>query len=149
MIPFPADSKTHVTRAIVPARVLVVDSEPLIRWSICTALAAAGFDAVAASHAAEAARFATEWPSPRVVLLDLRKPDAAAADLLACRALYPECRFLIMTTESHAAGLDAARSSGIDVIEKPFDLVRLVDRVARLAEGASAMAVEPRPRLAG
>ena len=136
MMPTPADTKTPVTRAIVPTRVLVVDNEPLIRWSICAALTAAGFEAVAASHAAEAARFATEWPSPRVVLMDLRKPDAAAADLLACKALYPECRFLIMTTESPGADLDVAgRSSGIEVIEKPFDLGRIVERIARLAEG--------------
>jgi DNA-binding NtrC family response regulator len=134
MIPFPVLGKTPVSRAIVPTRVLVIDSEPLIRWSICAALAAEGFDAVAASDAVEAARLATEWPPPRVVLLDLRKPDADAADLLQCRAVYPECRFLIMTTEPGATGLDAARSKGIEVIQKPFDLARIVASVTRLAE---------------
>src|ERR671910_3164659 len=124
MIPFPAATKIPVTRAIVPTRVLVVDSEPLIRWSICAALAAQGFDPMAAADAIEAERLATAWPPPRVVLLDLRKPNADAADLVACRAVYPASRFVIMTTEQHAAGLDAARANGIEVIEKPFDLAR-------------------------
>ena len=134
MIPLREHTKTPVTRAIVPTRVLVVDSEPLIRWSICAALAAEGFDAIAAADAIEAARLATAWPPPRVVLLDLRKPDADAADLVACRAVYPASRFVIMTTERHAAGLDAARSNGVEVIEKPFDLARIVASVTRLTE---------------
>ena len=141
MIPIPVRGKSPVSRAIVPTRVLVVDSEPLIRWSICAALAAAGFDAVAAADAAEVGRLATEWPSPRVVLVDLRQPDADGAALLACiRAVYPECRFLIMTTEPRAAGIDASRSNGVDVIEKPFDLGRIVERVVRLAQDGCATA---------
>jgi DNA-binding NtrC family response regulator len=135
MIPFAAHPKTPVTRAIVPTRVLVVDSEPLIRWSICAALTAEGFDAVAAANPVEAARLATDWPPPRVVLLDLRTPDEDAADLLACRAVYPDSCFVIMTTEPRAAGLDAARANGIEVIEKPFDLRRIVESVTRLSEG--------------
>jgi DNA-binding NtrC family response regulator len=134
MITLTVQTKSPIARAIVPTRVLVIDSEPLIRWSICTALATAGFDAIAAADASEAERLATEWPPPRVVLLDLRKPDADAADLVACRAVYPASRFVIMTTERHAAGFDAARSHCVQVIEKPFDLARIVATVTRLSE---------------
>jgi len=134
MIPLPAHTKTPTSRVRVPTRVLVVDSEPLIRWSICAALAAEGFDAVAAADAVEASRLANEWPPPRVIVMDLRRPDEDSADLLARRAEYPECRFLIMTTESRAGGI-GARSDGIEVIEKPFNIARIVERVARLAAG--------------
>ena len=134
MIPYLEREKTLSPRAIVPTRVLVVDGEPLIRWSICAALAAAGFDAVAASNAAEATRIANEWPPPRVVLVDLRHPDVEGRELLAhIRSVYPDCRFLIMTTDPGALGLDKRRADGVEVVEKPFDLVRITERITRLA----------------
>ena len=138
MIPFSIQGKNPVTRAIVPTRVLVIDSEPLIRWSICAALAAAGFDAVAAADATEAGRVAMEWPPPRVVLLDLRFPDVEGRELLtSIRAVYPDCRFLIMTTDPRPAGIEDGRANGVEVIEKPFDLARITERIARLAEGGA------------
>ena len=134
MIPFLNREITPIARGIVPTRVLVVDSEPLIRWSVCAALASAGFDAVAAGDTAEAARVAAEWPPPRVALVDLRTADIEGmAVLTSLRTGYPSCRFLIMTTDPRAAGIDATRADGVDVIEKPFDLTGIVKRIADLA----------------
>jgi DNA-binding NtrC family response regulator len=141
MIPFLEREKTPIVRGIVPTRVLVIDSEPLIRWSVCAALASAGFDAIAAADAREAARRAAEWPPPRVALIDLRNPDAEGKELLtALRAVYPACRFLIMTTDPRAVGIDAGRADGVDVIEKPFDLTHIVERIAKLAGERSRQA---------
>ena len=134
MIPLFAREKTPISREVVPTRVLVVDSEPLIRWSVCTALAGAGFDAVAAADGAEASRIAAEWPPPKVAILDLRCPDTEGHDLVrAIRAVYPDCRFLMMTT-AQRGGATGRRGGGVEVIEKPFDLGRLVDVVTALAE---------------
>ena len=132
MIPFVDREKSPIVRAVFPTRVLVVDSEPLIRWSVCAALVSAGFDAVAAADAREAARLAAEWPPPRVALLDLGHPEVDGEDLLsAIRAVYPDCRFLIMTTDPQPR--NGSRVNGVEVIEKPFDLARMVERVAALA----------------
>lgn len=134
MIPFLECEKTPIVRGIVPTRVLVIDSEPLIRWSVCAGLAAAGFDAVGAADMQEAARVAAEWPPPRVALIDLRNPDLEGKELLtALRAVYPDCRFLVMTTDARAVGIDAGRACGVDVIAKPFDLTHIVERIAELA----------------
>ena len=139
MMPLPARGKTPISRAIVPTRVLVVDYEPLIRWSVCTALAAAGFDAVAASHAQEARRLSAEWPPPKVALLDLRFPKSEGWELVDdIRLMYPDCRFLIMTTAPRGGGSETRRTNGVEVIEKPFDLARLVDVITALAEAPEA-----------
>jgi DNA-binding NtrC family response regulator len=126
--------------AVVPTRILVVDSEPLIRWSICTALATEGLDAVAAADPAEARRLAAEWPPPRVVLFDQRAPDHGSSELMAdIRRVYPDCRFIIMTT-ARGYSLRYASGDAVELVQKPFDLTQLVQLVKELAD---------RPRVAG
>jgi DNA-binding NtrC family response regulator len=122
----PAGNKP-TSRELVPVRVLVVDDEALIRWSICMALGAAGFDAVAAGSGDEACRLAAEWPPPKVVVLDT-PPDGHACELMGrLRRIYPDCRFLIMSTaRGTCPTLD---DTLVQMVEKPFDLgevVRLV-----------------------
>ena len=89
-------------RRPIPNRVLVVDDEPLVRWSLCAALNAAGFDAVAAASGIEARRLATEWPPPRVALVDLLGAGDARELLAYVRRIYPDCRFVLMTTSRHS-----------------------------------------------
>ena len=133
MISLAAGGKPPLRRGIVPTRVLVVDNELLIRWSVCTALTAAGFDAVAAADAAEAYQLAAEWPPPKVALVDLRcSPTDGLELVLQIRSVYADCRFLIMTTAHRDAS--GAAQGGVEVIEKPFDLGQLVDAISTLAE---------------
>ena len=98
MTPLIVHEKSPIARAVIPTRVLVVDEEPLIRWAVCSALTAAGFDAVSAADAGEASRLATQWPPPKVVLFDLISSDPSGVDLLFdIRCIYPDCRFVVMT----------------------------------------------------
>jgi len=134
MAPTFAREKTSLARVEIPTRVLVVDDEPLIRWAICTALAAAGFDPVPAPDAAEARRLAAEWPPPRVAVIDCCFSNGDEQDLLRIVGeVYPACRFLIMTTEDRGGMTAKERAGGLQVIEKPFDLARLVGLVSELA----------------
>lgn len=128
--------KKSAQRGLIPARVLVVDDEPLIRWSICVALAAAGFDADSASTADEARRLAAAGPPPRVVLLDVH-PDGQPQPLIdQIRATCPDSRFLVMSTARQTT--DTLHQFGdVQVVEKPFDLMDLVAAVSELARAGS------------
>ncbi len=121
----------------VPTRILVVDGESLTRWAICAALAAEGFDAISAADLVAAGRLAAEWPPPRVVLLDLREPDRDGLEAVsAIRCGYPDCRFVIMTTARDCA--THAFTDGVELVEKPFDLARLVRLVTELAHRSTS-----------
>lgn len=134
MMPSVPRGKSPLVRAQIPTRVLVVDDESLIRWSICTALAAEGFDPVPAADAADAQRLAAEWPPPRVAIVDRRFSTGDAQDLRTLiREVYPDCRFLIMTTAQSASVSGWRASDRVQVIEKPFDLARIVRLVGELA----------------
>jgi len=132
--PSPSHGNTSLTREEIPTRVLVVDEESLIRWSICAALAAEGYDPVPAADAREARSAAAAWPPPLVAILDSRFAQGDERDVrVIVRGVYPECRFLIMTTDR--AGGEPGPGSGdhVQVIQKPFDLghiVRVVDELA-------------------
>ncbi|MEO5894113.1 MAG: response regulator [Vicinamibacterales bacterium] len=134
VIPVPVAFYTSVLRPAVPNRVLVVDDEPLIRWSVCTALEAAGFDAVAAATGSEARQLAIEWPPPRVAVIDLLGDEDTGELLEHVRGIYPECKFILMTTAHHPAQRHRGRS--VEVVEKPFDLDSLVLLVKRLIDDA-------------
>lgn len=62
-------------------RVLVVDDEHLIRWSLVRALDGAGYQAEAAETGAEARAKYKDF-RPHAVLLDICLPDANGTDLL-------------------------------------------------------------------
>lgn len=114
--------------AEIPPRVLVVDDEPLVRWSLTAGLQAVGFNAVAASDAVEAITLAHLSPAPDVVLLDLRLWDTDPVVLLRdLRAAAPGCRILCLVV----AGQDppCSRWDGCEVIRKPFDLHDVVRQV--------------------
>lgn len=116
------------TRAEVLSRVLVIDEEPLVRWSLVAGLRHAGFDAVAAGTPENAIRLAGERPLPDVVLLDLGLWGADPLRLLEdIRQRAPRSRILLLAV----AGDDIALSicDDLEVIRKPFDLHAVVDRV--------------------
>ena len=143
MVPLTVHEKFPIARAVIPTRVLVVDEEPLIRWSLCSMLVADGFDAVSAADTTEAGRVASQWPPPKVVLFDLTGADAAGAELLfAVRCVNPDCRFIVMTAASDRPP-DAILKQGIEWIQKPFDLRDVLRVVEDLATRSPSRAAQP------
>lgn len=135
--------KKSTLRGQVPGRVLVVDPEPLVRWSICVALAAAGFDAESAATAEEARLAVAAGEAPRVVLLDVL-PDAQPQPLIdQIRAISPATRFAVLTTARQSSPL-LPPLADVHVIEKPFDLTTLVSIVTELARASSPPARDER-----
>lgn len=106
-------------------RVLIVEDEPLIRWSIAETLEKTGHTVLEASDAASAVRTLKEASKDvDVVLLDYRLPDSNDLALLAqIRQLVPTSAVLLMT----AFGTPEVTSGALDlgayaVVNKPFDM---------------------------
>lgn len=113
-------------------RVLVVDDELLIRWSLNEGLAKAGYDVLEAEDARSAlACFEPGAPALSAVVLDLRLPDSADLGLLRrIRELAPGTPVIMMTAYGSAETRDEAiRLGAWQVVSKPFDLHQLVSLV--------------------
>lgn len=117
-------------------RVLIVDDEPLIRWSVAETLEDAGFAVVEAGSASDAIKeLAACDGGICVVLLDLKLPDSSDLGLLRrIRDLVPRCRVILMTAHGSPEILAEARSLGaVGALSKPFDLSRIVGLVREAA----------------
>lgn len=109
-------------------RVLVVEDEALIRWSIAETLAQHGHSVVEAGDASEAVDAVQETADPiDVVLLDYRLPDSNDLGLLVTiRRMRPRAAVVMMT----AFGTPEVTQGALDlgayrVVNKPFDMHRL------------------------
>jgi two-component system response regulator FlrC len=107
--------------------VLVVDDEPLIRWSVAESLSNLGYDVEQAPDAESALRMVTTAPMPYdVVVLDLRLPDMKDLSLLGTlRQLLPASALILMTAFGTPDILADAAALGAAVINKPFELDEL------------------------
>jgi len=127
--------KSPVTAEKSTLRVLVVDDEPLIRWSVCEVLRESGHAVVEASDGASAVRQVSDGEPIDVVVLDFRLPDSNDLGLLeTIRKLTPESAVIMMTafgTPEMVAGALALGASR--VLPKPFDVHDLATLVAEVS----------------
>lgn len=115
-------------------RVLVIDDEPLIRWSCAETLTASGFPVIEGDCGDTAvAVLANPNGGAEVVLLDLILPDSRDLSLLArLRRLVPAVPIILMTAfPTPELVAEARRLGAFAVVEKPFDLNELVPLVRR------------------
>jgi DNA-binding NtrC family response regulator len=106
-------------------RVLVVDDEGLLRWSLAEMLAEAGYQVVEAQNGREARTAIADEEHPiDVMLVDLKLPDVDGLQLVReARRRCLTCPILIMTAYGSAETLDSALGAGAHgVVAKPFDL---------------------------
>jgi DNA-binding NtrC family response regulator len=121
-------------------RVLVVDDEPLIRWSVSETLVDHGYEVVETGDA-RGARSAVKDAVDQsfdVVLLDYRLPDSDDLGLLASiRTLSPRAQVILMTAFGKPEVVRGALDLGaFRVISKPFEMQAIADLVAQ-AYGAT------------
>jgi DNA-binding NtrC family response regulator len=116
-----------------PRHVLVVDDEPLIRWSVAESLSDLGIDVEQASDAASALRIVSTTALPfDAVVLDLRLPDMDDLSLLGTlRQLLPDASLVLMTAFGTTELVADAQAMGVAVLSKPFEL----DDLKRLVAG--------------
>jgi DNA-binding NtrC family response regulator len=106
-------------------RVLVVDDELLIRWSIAETLTSAGHTVIEAENGAAALRALTDAERPiDAVLLDFRLPDSDNLNLLATiRRMSPDSSVILMTAYGSPEVTKGAIELGAyQVVSKPFEL---------------------------
>jgi DNA-binding NtrC family response regulator len=123
---------TPVAKKCATVRVLVVDDEPLIRWSLTEALGERGHLVTEAADAASAVRAVSDPDSPPdVVLLDYRLPDSNDLGLLATiRRTRPGAQVILMTAFGSAEVVKGAIDLGAyRVVNKPFEVHDLTDLV--------------------
>ena len=132
MIPLPSSEQLFARRGEVPARVLIVDDEPLVCWALTAGLRAAGFDALAATDGASAMALAAVRPLPAVILVDVALRGGDGPGLCArLRAAVPAARLVPMALADEEVPRDAGAPAA-DVIRKPFDLSDVVRRVCAI-----------------
>jgi DNA-binding NtrC family response regulator len=123
-------------------KILVVEDEPLLRWSVAETLNGRGYQVAEAGDAASAMRSLFTHARPGVdsradvVLLDLFLPDSTDLRLLAAmHAARPDTPVILMTAYgTREVASDARRLGAFAVLDKPFDmndLGPLVDRALR------------------
>ncbi|HEY3044982.1 MAG TPA: response regulator [Vicinamibacterales bacterium] len=106
-------------------RVLVVEDERLIRWSIAETLGHAGHVVMEADDGASAIRALTNPAAPvDAVVLDYRLPDSNDLALLAdIRRLSPRSAVILMTAHGTPEVTRGALDLGVyQVINKPFEM---------------------------
>ncbi len=120
--------------------VLVVDDEPLIRWSLRKGLTRSGHDVAEAGTAGEALALIDDQPNRfHVVILDYRLPDRRDLSLLKdVRDRLPAATVLLMTAYGDADMRAQALTLGaLTVIDKPFQVSALVSLVESSASPRS------------
>jgi len=112
-------------------RVLIVDDEKLVCWSLSEVLVAAGFSVETALTGADAL---TKFDAfqPEMVLLDVRLPDVNGGSLLTqFKAADEELMVVMITAFADAdSAVSALKAGADDYVGKPFD----VDYIRHIVE---------------
>jgi len=120
-------------------RILVVDDEDLIRWSLKEALTADGLEVVTAKDGQEALVAAMKEDVDAVVT-DVRMTNMDGMRLIEClRAIHSDAAIIILTAyESEQSRAQAARLGVSAFFSKPFDMDELRSAVRAALAGREA-----------
>jgi len=119
---------------VTPFNVLVVDDEPLARWSVAETLTDSGYRVTQAGDALSALEaLHGRGGAADLVLLDMRLPDSSDLGVLSMmRRLSPTTPIILMTAYgSDALTIEARARGAYAVINKPFDMSTLAPLVHR------------------
>jgi DNA-binding NtrC family response regulator len=109
------------------ARVLIIDDEHMIRWSVAQTLRAAGHEVALAETAAEGLALFREF-QPAVVFLDVRLPDGDGLAMLQSlrNDRSRNAAVVLMTAyEDVCSAVEALRRGAFAYLRKPFDFDQL------------------------
>jgi CheY-like chemotaxis protein len=126
-----------------PMKVLVIDDDHLVRYTLSKILQRNGYDVTTASDGKRAmAVFRDERPD--VVITDIIMPEQEGIEtILKIRSERPEVKIIAISggaRNRNLGYLGMAEAFGADdVISKPFEAEELLSRLARFDLGASSV----------
>ena len=122
-----------------PARILLVDDDPLITQLITDMLSLDGYDIETAPNGI-AALAMVEGRRYDLILTDLHMPGLDGVGLfreLAKRGTHPPRQMIFLTGTGGASEAHRlVRDTGLPLLEKPFNLVELLELVRRVLRAA-------------
>jgi CheY-like chemotaxis protein len=114
-----------------PCRILVVDDDAGIRDTLRDILESEGYPVLTADNAARALALVEAAP-PQVIVLDMRMPVASGWDFAAAlRARGVAIPILVLTAARDPEAV-AREIGAADFVGKPFDVLDLLEKVAKL-----------------
>ena len=115
-----------------PARILVVDDEKLIRWSVSERLQRGGYEVLTAESGEQALESIAASP-PDLVLLDVKLPGIDGVQALQrALELHPEMAVVMMSAHSTVdVAVEAMKHGAVDFLVKPFPFQALDAAVER------------------
>jgi CheY-like chemotaxis protein len=132
-------------------KVLVVDDEPMIRWSLREALQGWGYNVSEAETGAQTLA-ALDDAQIAAVLLDINLPDSSGLDLLReIKRLRPRVAVIMVSAETfYDTAVSALRGGADDFISKPIHLdelrFALIHTGSTVNQGGEPMTVD-KPRV--
>jgi DNA-binding NtrC family response regulator len=120
------------------AKVLIIDDERLVRWSLAQKLRGWGYE-VAEAETGTTGLSALAAEGPDLLLLDVRLPDAKGTDVLEeLRKSWPDLPVIMITAHGVIEdAVTAMRRGAYDFITKPLDDAKLQSTVAHALEAAA------------
>ena len=115
-------------------RVLVVDDERLVRWSLGQRLSARGWNVTEAGSVAEA----LSAPTPDAAILDYKLPDGDGIEVLRrLRHVDPDLPVIMLTAHQDTELIvEAMKAGASDYLTKPFEVDEVVLRMTRAVDAA-------------
>jgi two-component system, NtrC family, response regulator AtoC len=119
---------------VAPVRILIVDDEKLIRWSLRQRLEAAGYEVVEAEDGAEGLERCRE--DVDLVILDFRLPDTDGISLIPkIKEASPDIVIILLTAYASVPGaIEAIKLGAYHYVNKPVELEEMVLLVEKALE---------------
>jgi DNA-binding NtrC family response regulator len=110
----------------MPGRVLVIDDEKAIRWSLGEALRNEGYDVAEAEDGKTGIKSFRDDPAD-IVILDLKLPDKSGIEILKIlKNEDPDLPVIMMTAYGEVeTAVDALKGGAYDFLLKPFQLEKM------------------------
>ncbi len=123
---------------MAPVRILIVDDEKLIRWSLRQRLEAAGYEVLEAEDGAEALQRCRDVD---LVILDFRLPDTDGVSLIPkIKELREDIVVILLTAyASVPSAIEAIKLGAYHYVNKPVELEEMVLLVEKALETTRLM----------
>jgi two-component system response regulator AtoC len=127
------------------SRILIIEDDTNLRRSIALFLAEKGYEVNAAATAAEGLALLTQF-QPRVIILDVKLPDASGLEILpSIKQNLSGARVIVITAHHDMeTTIEAMRSGAFEYLHKPLDIDELekcVEDAAHIPEVGDAAAI--------